>query len=33
LVLEKQGRFRIYRTDKAVLRAIVHAISALGEQL
>jgi len=32
LVLEKQGRFRMYRTDIAVLRAIVHAISALGEQ-
>jgi len=32
LVLEKQGRFRMYRTDISVLRAVVHSISALGEQ-
>jgi DNA-binding transcriptional ArsR family regulator len=31
LVLEKQGRFRIYRTDAAVLNEISRAISALGE--
>jgi len=32
LVLEKQGRYRMYRTDSAVLRAVVQAITALGEQ-
>jgi len=32
LVLEKQGRYRMYRTDTAVLRALAHAMTALGEQ-
>jgi DNA-binding transcriptional ArsR family regulator len=32
LVLEKRGRYRMYRTDSAVLRAVVQAITALGEQ-
>jgi DNA-binding transcriptional ArsR family regulator len=32
LVLDKQGRFRMYRTDTAILRAIVRAVAALGEQ-
>lgn len=31
LILEKQGRFRMYRTDTAILRAIGQVISALGE--
>jgi DNA-binding transcriptional ArsR family regulator len=31
LILEKQGRFRMYRTDAAILRVLGRAISALGE--
>jgi DNA-binding transcriptional ArsR family regulator len=31
LVLEKRGRFRIYKTDAVILHAIRDAISALGE--
>jgi DNA-binding transcriptional ArsR family regulator len=32
LVLDKQGRFRIYRTDTAVLSTVSRAISVLGKR-
>jgi DNA-binding transcriptional ArsR family regulator len=32
LVLDKQGRFRMYRTDTKILRKVSRVISALGKR-
>ena len=32
LVLEKQGRFRMYRTDTAIPRKVARIIAALGKR-
>lgn len=32
LVLEKQGRFRMYRTDTAILRKVARIIADLGKR-
>ena len=33
LVLEKRGRFRVYRTDPAQLRAVTQALDRLAEEV